>query len=259
MGTYVAGSREIENRLDRTLDAWIYGLDVEYGVNPRLTIMTSIGYSDRSRHLRIPSADGTTIRFDADARGFSDLILLAKYKIVGWTLQSQREIDVGAGVKFPTGDYSIMSDGVEVSRDMLPGSGAYHLLLWSFFYQSFRPGPVGVSLSLNYDFPGVSEDDYQYGQELNYVGGVVYELTDLLDLYAQVSGRWSGSDEFLGTELPSTGGHWLYAQPGINFKLSSSTSFYAIFQTPIFHDLNGTQLTPDAGLRIGSVVVFNTR
>lgn len=259
LGTYINGTHEVDNTLGRKLDAWVYGLDVEYGIRSRLTIMASVSYSTRSRRLQGMSVDGTPISFDADTRGFGDLILLTKYRLLSWDLRSQREVDVGAGVKFPTGAYDIMHDGIKVSRDLLPGSGAYHMLLWSYFYQSFRPGPVGISLSLNYNLPGVSEDEYRYGQELNYVGGVVYELTDLVDLYAQVSGKWSGSDEFVGNELPGTGGHWLYLQPGINLKPWATISIYAVFQTPVYHNLNGTQLTPDAGLRIGSVIVFDPR
>ncbi len=259
LGKLISGSNEINNLSNHEINAWAYALDVEYGVTPRITVLTSLNYNYRSRRLEAQTAGGGTIDFDADADGLGDAVLLGKFKLSNWNLQSQREIDVGIGVGFPTGAYDLKSGGVKVSRDLLPGSGAYRMILWSFLYKSFRPAPVGISLSLTYNRPGTSEDDYRYAATLDYVAGVTYELTDLFDLYLQASGQWSGSDKYLGRERSGTGGSRAYAQPGIGVKPFPAVSFYAIFQTPVYHDLNGTQLTTDAGVKIGSVITLGAR
>jgi hypothetical protein len=182
--------------------------------------------------------------------------LLAKFEIWGWDLQGQREIDIGAGVKLPTGAYDLEEDGVKISRDLLPGSGAYHLLLWSYLYKSFRPGPVGVSASAYFDLPATSTDDYRYGAGLNYTIGGLYETASRIDFLLQVSGRWAGPDEYAGRELPSTGGNWLYARPGLDVRISPSLVAYALADIPLHFDLNGTQLAPSLALRLGASIVL---
>lgn len=259
LGKMISGNDELDNPFNRSMDAWAYAFDVEYGLTSRLTVLTSLNYNYRSRQFLAPAAGGGTIDFGGDANGFGDAILLSKFKLSSWNLQTQREIDVGIGVAFPTGAYDLKSGGVEVSRDLLPGSGAYRMIFWSFLYKSFRPGPVGLSMSLTYNRPGISEDDYRYASTLDYVAGVTYELTDLFDLYLQASGQWSGSDKYLGQELSGTGGSWVYAQPGLGVKPAPGVSFYAIYQTPVYHDLNGIQLTTDAGFKIGSVITLGSR
>ena len=259
LGSAWNGSKKVEDELGRKLDAWNYALDLEYGLTSRLSLLLSLNYSFRSRELRGIAADGSTLNFDADTRGVGDLIALAKYQLLGWDLLSQRELDVGVGAKTPTGVYDLYENGIKVSRDLLPGSGAYHLMLWSFFYQSFRPRPIGLSLSAFYNQPTVSEDDYRYGPEFNYTAGFIYQTTTPIDIIAQLTGRWAGADQYLGRELPSTGGNWLYAQPGFNVRLGSYSSIQFLAQIPIYRDLNGTQLVPTVGFRVGGFFAINTR
>ena len=205
LGKLVNGSTRINDPTDRELDAWAYALDVEYGLTSRFTVMTSVSYSNRSRRFQSLAPGGGAVSFDADASGFGDLVLLGKYKLSRWNLRTQREIDFGVGVGFPTGAYDEKEGGIRVSRDLMPGAGSYQLILWSFLYKSFRPGPVGVSLSFIYNRPGSAEDEYRYGASLDYVAGTTYELTDLFDLYLQASGRWAASDRLFDVELSGTG------------------------------------------------------
>jgi len=256
LGRLVDGNSTIPNPSNRELDSWAYALDVEYGLTSRLTVMASMDYNYRSRRFQVLAVDGGTVSFDADAAGFGDLVILGKYKLSRWNLRTQREVDFGVGVGFPTGAYDEKDGGVRVSRDLMPGSGCYQLILWSFLYKSFRPGPLGVSLSFTYNRSGVAEDEYRCGASLDYVAGAIYELTDLFDVYVQASGRWSGTDKLFERELAGTGGHEVYLRPGLGLKPAPGVSFYAVFQAPVYYDLNGTQLVENFGLRIGSVVVW---
>jgi hypothetical protein len=256
MGQTFQGSDEVADEFDREVDAWNAGLDVEYGLTPRVTLLASMNYSMRSRQLISTTSAGTPVNFDADAHGLGDVTLLAKMQLTGWNLKSQREIDVGAGAKLPTGSYDLEEGGVRISRDLLPGSGAYHLILWTYYYKSFRPGPVGVSASAYFDLPATSTDDYRYGAGLNYLIGGLYETQSKADLLLQVNGRWADADQYLGRELPSTGGNWLYARPGVNLRVSPSFSAYVLVDIPLYYDLNGTQLAPSIAFRLGGVLVL---
>jgi hypothetical protein len=253
LGSAWSGSQRVEDELDRRIDAWNYALDVQYGLTSRLSLLLSMNYSARSRELSATTGDGAEIDFDAETSGFGDLVALAKFQLLGWDLASQSELDLGAGAKLPTGAHDLYDNGVKVSRDLLPGSGAYHFLVWSYFYKSFRPSPIGLSVSGYYDHPGVSDDGYQFGREINYTAGVIYQTNGSLDLVAQFAGRWAGADEYQGRELPSTGGNWLYAQPGLGVRLSLAVSIQLSAQIPIYRDLNGTQLAPSVGFQLAGV------
>lgn len=258
MGKLVGGDKEIYDPSNRKMDAWEYELDVEYGLTSRFTILASTRYTYRSRRLRGVTPGGTPVSFDAQARGFGDLVVFGKYKLASWNLRTQREISIGAGAGFPTGAYDEKESGIRISRDLLPGTGSYQIILWSFFYRSFRPGPLGVSLSTTYKRAGVSADGYRYGATFECVAGAVYEINDPVGVSVRAGGRWVGTDKLPGLELAGTGGHEVYVQPGLEVKASTGVSFYALLRMPVYFNLNGTQLMQDYSVRIGGVLVWTT-
>ena len=53
------------------------------------------------------------------------------------------------------------------------------------------------------------------------------------------------------TELPSTGGQWLFLNPSLSWWLGKDVSVNAYFEIPIFADLEGTQATPSYRINLG--------
>lgn len=250
--------KRVGDELARKVNAWIYNLDIEYGLTSRFSLMLSLNYAFKSRSFRALAGDGSALKFKASSKGVGDTFVLGKIQVLPWDVASQREFDIGIGARFPTGAYDLTDNGVRVSRDLQPGSGANHLMLWSYYYQSFRPKPVGVSLILFYTHPDLSEDGYRFGDELSYIAGILYQTSSVYDLLVQIRGRWAGRDAYDSRKLPSTGGTWLYVQPGVNIRFFRYSSFYVLLQLPVYRNVNGAQLSPSAGFRVGSYLGLDT-
>ena len=134
------------------------------------------------------------------------------------------------------------SSGASCSTDVIPG--LYYAHQWiPHRFESFVSG--------SYKWNTENDLNYRFGVEGLLNAGVSYLVGERWSWSVQLNGRRTAADRFLGHEVPSTGSTLINVTPGMRCQVSTSTSFYAFLQVPLYQDVNDAQLAPRTGLLTG--------
>ncbi len=190
--------------------------------------------------------------------GIGDMTLLFKYLAVD---RPDFSITTGIGVKAPTGASALLtSDGLALSADLQPGSGAWDGLGWINISHRpmFRPGAT-LSLNAIYSHKGKNSDYlgsqvYKFGNEFQLILGYSDRLllgNQLLDPAVLFRYRVADPDQNEGLLQPSTGGKWIFINPSLSFWINQDLSFNGNIELPLFANITGTQVTPTYRINTG--------
>ncbi len=201
-----------------------------------------------------------SIDFDK-TQGLGDIVLLPKYAL-------NENIIVGIGAKIPTGNSDRSDDGITLVADLQPGSGALDGIFYFAYsnYFSNRPslGYFGTAI-----FRATGENDsyfgtstYQFGNELQLIAGVSdrYVISKIqIDPSLKFRYREAGRDFFDEAEFPSSGGSFLFINPGISIVISQSFSWQLNTSLPLYTFVNETQLSPSIQVNTGLLFKMNLK
>ncbi|MDH3650135.1 MAG: transporter [Saprospiraceae bacterium] len=196
--------------------------------------------------------------------GVGDVTILVKYLALDKTSFS---LTPGVGIKAPVGASDLLTtDGLTLSADLQPGSGAWDGIAWlNFMHQvGFRPGAT-ITANVIYSVKGHNKDylgvqDYKFGNEFQLVAGYGDRLLlgkQLLDPSILFRYRVAEPDENDGLDQPSTGGKWIFVNPSITLWFSPDLSWNANVELPLFANITGTQVTPSYRFNTGFYYKFN--
>lgn len=228
----------------RITHSWLFRSN--YAFSKRFSLEAVLSYVQQERVIAQNGFEDLT-----QTAGPGDAIIMAQYQY----LQGKNiSLVIGAGPKIPTGRSDLKDDrGITLNADLQPGSGAWdgifhHRLQWN------APGRKSMILSSilnlritgnNYDYLGIQT--YQFGNEIQWLNGLNDQLLigkQLLNLGINFRYRKAFADQVDGSELPNTGGEWLFMMPAISFPLNQQISFASNFEIPIYAYTEGTQLSP---------------
>lgn len=233
-------------------------MEISYGLSGRLTVSGLFTLLQQERTSQAGHGAGEFLR----TRGIGDGLLLLKYNLIPYSVQSQRQVAVGAGVKIPFGESSLRSNNILIAADMQPGSGAWDAVLWGYLSQGlYRHLPIGVTASATYRFTGTnnrfgtSSEGYNFGDELVATLSGTYRSFGKTDITAGFRYRSVTADRFADQELPNSGGRWLNLAPGLSYEISKAVSAGVAGELPLYRKLDGTQLTTD--YRLSVALFFN--
>ncbi len=243
----VAGSRRLTESQRRRISQSIL-LEISYGITDRLSVSTMLTAIQQERRVRsaLDGIPGERVR----TRGVGDGIVLLKYTLHPQTIVDQRELSIGIGPKMPLGNSQLRNNDILLPADLQPGTGAWDIILWVYGFKGFVPrSPISIFGSLTYrhtgsnDRFGVGNGGYAFGNEFQTSFGAGYRTDTLFDASLLIRYRTTAKDKFEGNSVPNTGGHWLYAVPGINLKISDTLQMRIDGQLPLYRNLDGSQLT----------------
>lgn len=198
--------------------------------------------------------------------GIGDAVFLFKYKLFS-TTQNQTVVMGALGVKAPLGASGLRrDDGLSINADLQPGSGAWDGIGWAQVVHSlgFRRS-MSVSATTVYGLKGKNTDylgrqTYQFGNEVQLAAAVADRLfigKMLLDPSLSLRFRHVRPDRFNEVGVPSTGGKWLFINPGLSYWFSPDHALNARVEVPLFADITGTQVTPTYRVNIGFFAKIN--
>jgi hypothetical protein len=221
-------------------------LEINYGLSRRITLTALFSYVNQSRSIN-GFGDRTN---ELSVSGAGDALAMVKYSLIPMNIIDEVELAAGAGIKAPVGKSEIKSNGILLPADMQPGTGSWDILLWAFYTKGrLFDLPMNFISNISYrlngenDRYGPNQEGYQFGNELALTAGLGYRTDMLLDFSLMFRYRHTAPDIFAESELPNTGGEWLYMVPGINIKIYDNFTGRLAGQIPIYRNLNGTQLT----------------
>lgn len=200
------------------------------------------------------------------SNGIGDGVLLFKYNF-NQLFKKNNILRIGLGTKIPFGATDKKSDqGILLAPDLQPGSGAWDLIGWAFYSQTFdfRPSASFSATSI-YRYTGTNNDflgslTHSFGSEfqalVTYTDQFLIHKT-LVDPSLGIMYRNAGQDEIGGSLLDNTGGQWVTINPTLIVEIMKDLNFLLRFEIPIYSYVDGTQLTPTLRSTIGLFYSIN--
>lgn len=234
----------------RTINELIQ-FDVSYGVTDKLTLSLNVPLSNDRYHEH---REGTTTSNNNGTTGLGDITLMAKYPL----LQTTKHMLVGGvGIKFATGDHKVLdSEGGINEPTLQPGTGSYDAVVSGIYNYSAIPTKLNLFTSLSHRFTTENDLDYLFGDTTLVDMGASYVLSKKVSISGQLNLRISGRDKFIGLNVPSTGGEFLFITPGVRLAASNDFSIYSHVQVPIYQRINDENLVENYGVMLGASYNF---
>jgi hypothetical protein len=162
-----------------------------------------------------------------------------------------------AGVKFPTGDSSLLNtpdsalpEGIG-GHDLALGSGSYDGLVGTSVFARWRR--LFGAMNVQYAIRSEGDFEHRYANDLTWFGGpgvyLALRHNYTLSLELIVSGETKGKDTFAGVPDEDSAETLVYLGPQINFTWGSRLSTLVGADLPVYRGNSGTQVMPNYRIR----------
>ncbi|NHF61493.1 transporter [Flavobacteriaceae bacterium TP-CH-4] len=231
-------------------------LNTGYSFTDRFSVEALFSWVNQSRTIRQFGNENLT-----ETTGIGDAVILIKYAMPD-ILGQQTVLNIGLGTKAPLGRSDLTTEeGFQLTADLQPGSGAWDALGWVSISKGvgFRPSAT-MSASATYRFTGKNKSYlnntsvYEFGDVLQ--ANVGY--TDQFLLFNTIFNpgvvlkyRKAFVDQVNASELPNTGGRWIFIRPELSVKVTPDFTLNTRVEIPAYSNVVGTQLTPTVRFTAG--------
>ncbi|MFH7005400.1 transporter family protein [Flavobacterium bizetiae] len=188
-----------------TIQAW-----ARVPVTDKIQISALVPYHFNERQLTA----GTE-----NIEGLGDITVMALYTVFETKKDSTfftHKINLGGGVKLPTGKFKEANNLGSVNQSFQLGTGSWDFPIVSEYVIKHKN--LGLNTTLNYIFKTENSKNYQYGDQFNYAGTFFY-LFDLKSVQivpqAGLAGEVYQTNQQHGLDLPNTAGDILFSKFGI--------------------------------------------
>lgn len=151
--------------------------------------------------------------------GLGDITVMALYTVFETQKDSTfftHKINLGGGVKLPTGKFTEANNLGSVNQSFQLGTGSWDFPVVSEYVIKHKN--LGLNTTLNYIFKTENSKNYQYGDQFNYAGTFFY-LFDLKSVQivpqAGLAGEVYQTNKQYSLDLPNTAGDILFGKFGI--------------------------------------------
>ncbi len=261
LNTLNAGSDKLDDdsRLRITNSAL---LNAAYAFTDRLSLETLFTWVNQTRTISQFGNENFS-----ETSGLGDAVFLAKYTIAD-ILGARTSLNLGLGTKAPLGKSDLTTtQGFQLTADLQPGSSAWDLLGWISVSKGlgFRPSAT-LSSSFTYRATG-KNNSYLNNTSVYEFGNVIQTNVGYTDQFMAFSTIFSPglvlkyrkalADQINSSEVPNTGGEWMFLRPEMVVNITSAISISSRLEIPIYSFVDGTQLTPT--LRFTAGVSFTLK
>ena len=252
LNTLKTGRETLDDRnRNRTTHSVLF--EAGYSISKRWSADLLLSFVRQERNVNNFGTDQFT-----ETSGLGDGTLLLKYLLVNktsWTMST------GVGVKAPLGSSDLRNDlGITLGADLQPGSGAWDGIGWlSISRSSSSRSSSSIYANLIYALKGhnptyLGSQDYKFGDEFQAIlgwGDRALLFNQIFDINFATRFRYALPDQNEFLNVPSTGGSWIFANPGIAWWPTPNFSFQTNIELPVFASITGTQVTPSFRLNAG--------
>ena len=236
-------------------------LNLGYAFTDRISVETLFTWVNQKRTISQFGNESLT-----DTKGIGDAVILAKYAIPD-VLGASSVVNLGLGTKAPLGKSDLTSsEGFLLIADLQPGSGAWDALGWLSVSKgfSFRPSAT-FSGSFTYRLTGKNtsylnnSSTYQFGNVIQANVGYTDQFFFLNTIFSPglvFKYRHASYDKIDGSQLPNTGGEWVFVRPELIVSLTPNLAVSSRVELPLYSHVEGTQLTPTLRFTAGISYTF---
>lgn len=229
-----------------------------YGVTEDLTILAVIPIRKTSLNGEMVVHDDGEVEMQPDMKGtesgLGDVVAIGRYTFFKkHTLDSTTALAVVAGIKFATGKTDGKTDdGAEfLDAHLQLGTGSTDFLLGLSLSHALQRLSLSTNVLGSITTVGKTGDkNHRFGNALNYDLTAKYRVYptgvaaagEQLFFAFGVNGELRGREKEDGAVLKDSGGHTIYASPGIQLVMDSRWVFELLYQQAVYHNLYGKQL-----------------
>ena len=205
----------------------------------------------------------------SETQGVGDAVFLIKYAIPD-VLGARSVLNLGLGTKAPLGKSNLTTtEGFQLTADLQPGSGAWDMLGWLSLSKNlnFRPSAT-LSGSFTYRATG-KNNSYLNNTSIYKFGNVIQSSVGYSDQFlifntifnpsVILKYRKSFLDKIDTSNIPNTGGEWIFVRPELGFQITPNISFNTRIEIPVYSYVDGTQLTPTVRFSTGFAYSFKKK
>lgn len=199
-----------------------------------------------------------TVAAVTKSNGIGDASLQISYIILNTSGKKslQQLLQLGAGIKLPTGAHKVVLSGEKLHQNMQPGSGTFDFPL-SVMY-TIRRKNIGLSTEASYRINTYNSDNIAYGNKFTSSARSFYVITKSstsLIPHAGISFESAGKD-FDGIEMNDySGGKAINLVTGVDLHLKRFSLGFG-WQQPIKSDLAQGRITPHASFNSSINILF---
>ncbi|MEJ5285859.1 MAG: hypothetical protein CH6_2935 [Candidatus Kapaibacterium sp.] len=234
---YYQNSKKENDPLKRNAFGNNFLFDIEYGFTKNLSIYLSVPFNFYIRETNLNGISNVYHNY-----GLGDIILMAKVNPNFQTFGSNASLNIGFGVKFPSGKNDSEQDGIQLPIDLQLGTGSFDFLLWGFFQESLAER-LRFTQSLLFKIYTKNPDNYLFGNELNLNSSLYFDIiNDFLtaNLLVRFQKRWK--DKLDNQVVVNSGRLLIEVLPGVQFDLFGVGTRFN-FGIPIYTRVEGSQLS----------------
>ncbi|MFL9844843.1 transporter family protein [Flavobacterium rhizosphaerae] len=153
-----------------------------------------------------------------EINGLGDVTLLGFYTVYQTTTDTtafKHIIQLGGGFKAPTGKYDSNNNG-SVNPSFQLGTGSWDYVIAAEYI--IKHNNLGLNAMANYVIKTENKQNYQFGNQFNYMGTFFYEIekpTFTLVPQAGIAGEIYATNRQFGEDIPQTKGDILLGKLGI--------------------------------------------
>jgi hypothetical protein len=154
--------------------------------------------------------------------GLGDITVLGLYTVYQTqsdTTAFRHVVQLGGGVKAPTGKYDSANNG-SVNPSFQVGTGSWDYLVAAEYVVTRNK--LGLNTMANYTFKTENSEQYRFGNQFNYAATLFYMIEEekfTLVPQAGVAGELYAANKQYGEELPDTKGDILFGKLGVEAGL----------------------------------------
>lgn len=245
----VSGSSSIPDATGRDRTSQALVLEVSKGLWTNWSVSALISVID---HDRTVGNDRTT------SSGVGDAIAMIKYSPARISLYSRNEVSFGLGARLPIGETDASQDGIILSEDMQPSTGAYAGVLWVYAARALNESASArLYANATYTHNAKNDREYRFGHETTASFGASYQTQSAWGFNTEFLYRHTVRDQRIGSDIPNTGGQWLDFVPAVQYHLNSNMALRVTAKIPVARDLNDAlQFTTKYAARLTFTYVF---
>jgi Putative MetA-pathway of phenol degradation len=223
-------------------------MDVTYGLGSRVNLSASVPLALWRTH---EVAHGG-FQGEYGTEGIGDTLFGLR-----WSMRPRRLV-AGLALKVPTGDHKVGGEFGGGIQDpaLQPGTGAFDVV--GSLQYGWRSEALGLNASVagSYQLTTTNDLEYRFGNQAIVTAGVARPLVSRFSASLQAKVYHQARNRYLGQGVPSTGGTFVYINPGVRFTAPRSLSLYAFVLLVPYRHVNEAQLGPRVGILTGLSKLF---
>ncbi|WP_241077753.1 transporter [Flavimarina sp. Hel_I_48] len=230
-----------------TLQVW-----AQIPISDKISVNAIVPYHFHNREFNDGSGQNINGLGDISVLGFYNLI---SPRIDGLFPQQQyilkHNLQVGAGIKLPTGDYKRENNTGSVNPSFQLGTGSLDVVLAGNY--SISHNEWGAGVLANYTFKTENQENYQFGNQFNY-GFNIYRTFTTMKMRSftpvvGLAGEVYETNKSFGLDVAKTAGNILFTRLGVETNIGKFSGGINLM-LPLAQELNDGNVAAKSRLGI---------